>query len=52
MVIPPTINNIVINNYNTSSTMAAETVNAPVFKPSKLYFPPLEAVSQQRPTLE
>lgn len=32
--------------------MTAETVNAPAFTPSKLYFPPLNSVSGQQPTME
>lgn len=49
---PPTVNNIVINNFNVAPTMSADTINAPAFKPSKLYFKPIETVGQLKPTLQ
>lgn len=52
-----TVNNIVINNFNAAPGGVAQqdssmALNAPAFKPSKLYFPPLEEVSQAKPTVE
>jgi len=51
-MIPPTVNNIVINNFNVAPTMSAETIKAPAFKPNKLYFKPIEVVSKPKPTIE
>lgn len=52
-MIPSTVNNIVINNFNNvPSSMTADTIKAPAFKPNKLYFPPLEVVSKPKPTMD